>query len=239
MSKPAADHARRNSGYQEAAWQLSSTGPMKSGRHARNDIQAAWGVDTYIVLIYFRFMPKTNTTQYALLGLLMYQPLTGYEIKKSIDSSIAFFWQESYGHIYPMLHRLEEERLVVSSREETDGRPARKRYTITEAGQSAFRAWMSQPVEPLRFRHELLLKVFFSARPGAPSMNAILEEEEERMRQLLATYEQIRLHLTETDHGPAMKRDSVCWLLTLDLGIRFARETLAWCSEARTQLCRD
>ena len=196
------------------------------------------GIDRYIFLIYFCVMPKTNTTQYALLGMLMYQPMTGYEIKKMVDQSIAFFWQESYGHIYPMLHRLEQEGLVVSAREETEGRPSRKRYTITPTGQSAFSKWMGQSVEPFRYRHELLLKIFFSARPGAPAMDTLLREEEERMEHLLATYEQIRRHLTETDHGPAMKRDSNCWLLTLDLGIRFARETLAWCREARTQLDR-
>ena len=54
-------------------------------------------------------MAKINKTKYALLGVLSIMSGSGYDIKKFCDSSIGYFWNENYGHIYPMLQRLEDE----------------------------------------------------------------------------------------------------------------------------------
>ncbi|MGH9601902.1 MAG: PadR family transcriptional regulator, partial [Terriglobales bacterium] len=48
----------------------------------------------------------TNTTRFALLGLLSLGPQSGYDLKKRMEQSIAHFWSESYGQIYPTLRRL-------------------------------------------------------------------------------------------------------------------------------------
>ena len=41
-----------------------------------------------------------------LLGLLSHEDLTGYEIKKRMDTSLKYFWGASYGSIYPALGNL-------------------------------------------------------------------------------------------------------------------------------------
>ncbi len=51
-------------------------------------------------------------TRFVILGLLNEEPLSGYDIKKIIDIRMSFFWQESYGQIYPELAKLREEGLV-------------------------------------------------------------------------------------------------------------------------------
>lgn len=51
-------------------------------------------------------------TRYVILGLLNEEPLSGYDIKKIIDIRMSFFWQESYGQIYPELSKLREEGLI-------------------------------------------------------------------------------------------------------------------------------
>jgi DNA-binding PadR family transcriptional regulator len=181
-------------------------------------------------------MSRANTTQYALLGYLMYQPLTGYEIKKSIDNSIGFFWQESYGHIYPMLKRLEKGGMIIPIAEVDEGLHARKRYAITDKGKKAFLDWMSQDIDPLKIRYELLLKLFFSARPGSPDMLEHLKAEEKRMEQLLAAYDQVREHLDKKQHPPEMNPDAVRWRMTLNYGYHFARATLDWCRETSQTL---
>lgn len=181
-------------------------------------------------------MARSNTTQYALLGYLMYQPLTGYEIKKQVDHSIGFFWQENYGHIYPMLRRLEREGMIEPAPDAVSGGHARKRYAITEKGRKAFFDWMAREVDPLKIRYELLLKVFFSARPGSPSVLEHLEAEERRMQQLVASYDMVRDHLAKKEFPESMSDDAIRWHLTLDYGYRFARATLEWCRESRAVL---
>ena len=47
-----------------------------------------------------------------LLGLLSHEPLTGYEIKKRMDTTLKLFWNASYGSIYPTLNGMERDGYV-------------------------------------------------------------------------------------------------------------------------------
>jgi hypothetical protein len=42
-----------------------------------------------------------STTPYAILGLLSIEPMSGYDIRANLEESLAHFWSESYGQIYP------------------------------------------------------------------------------------------------------------------------------------------
>jgi DNA-binding PadR family transcriptional regulator len=53
-------------------------------------------------------MSKENTTEYIVLGLLMHEDLSGYDLKKHIDQSISQFWEVGYGQLYPTLKELEQ-----------------------------------------------------------------------------------------------------------------------------------
>jgi hypothetical protein len=44
---------------------------------------------------------RATTSRYALLGMLSLGPGSGYDLKKRIEGSLAHFWSESYGQIYP------------------------------------------------------------------------------------------------------------------------------------------
>ena len=47
-----------------------------------------------------------------ILGLLSHESLTGYEIKKIMDTTLKFFWGASYGSIYPTLKSMVDSGLV-------------------------------------------------------------------------------------------------------------------------------
>ena len=59
-------------------------------------------------------MRLVNKTRYAILGVLLEGPATGYEIKSLMGRSTAYFWRESDSTIYPMLKILAEEGKVLS-----------------------------------------------------------------------------------------------------------------------------
>jgi DNA-binding PadR family transcriptional regulator len=48
-------------------------------------------------------MAKPNKTRYALLGFLLMQDATGYDIKKLMERSTNNFWRETDSSIYPIL----------------------------------------------------------------------------------------------------------------------------------------
>lgn len=56
--------------------------------------------------------------------------MSGYDVKQFLESTIAHFWNESYGQIYPTLKALEAEGLVEGHDDEGDGR-GRRVYTLT------------------------------------------------------------------------------------------------------------
>ena len=53
--------------------------------------------------------------KYILLGLLNYQPMTGYDLKQTIDHSVSHFWHAYHSQIYTQLRQMEAERLAAAS----------------------------------------------------------------------------------------------------------------------------
>src|SRR5437660_1894270 len=99
--------------------------------------------------------------KHALLGLLTYHPMTGYEVKQFFDSSVQHFWNAELSQIYPTLKALEEQRFVDMHVELQRDRPNRKVYAISDAGREEFSRWVRAPQPPADLRDPFLIKVFF------------------------------------------------------------------------------
>lgn len=97
------------------------------------------------------------------LSILYNGDASGYDIRKMCtDEQFAYFVEASYGSIYPALSKLEDEGCVTSRTEQQDGKPARKVYSITEAGRDAFVEGLSQPLGPDMFRSPFLMFARFA-----------------------------------------------------------------------------
>jgi len=106
---------------------------------------------------------------YGVLGLLAFWgPLSGYDLKRVFDHTLAPMWGAAQSQIYKELRRMRELGWVEMAREEQETRPDRKVYSITEQGHAALRQWQSRSPEVFQLRDELLLKVLFGtfAAPG-------------------------------------------------------------------------
>jgi DNA-binding PadR family transcriptional regulator len=103
---------------------------------------------------------RLSATARVILGLLKFQPRTGYDVKRVTDFSTRFFWRASYGQIYPELGSLERAGLVIS-RDEPYGRRRRRVYDLTPAGERALREWLVGGEDGFDLRDEGLLRLFF------------------------------------------------------------------------------
>ncbi|WP_410659253.1 PadR family transcriptional regulator [Amycolatopsis sp. lyj-112] len=102
--------------------------------------------------------------RFALLGFLLRQPMTGYDLATAIRASIHFVWPAQLSQIYRTLSQLEDSGLVVSEVEPQQSRPDRRVYTATEAGRAAFGSWVSELVTELDpVRVPFMVRFFFSA----------------------------------------------------------------------------
>lgn len=178
-------------------------------------------------------MARSNRTRYTVLGTLTHGPRTGYDIKKFIEGSIANFWRESYGQIYPTLKNLAAEGLVTRESQEQEGKPDRYVYSLTDAGRSKLREWLVEPAEPQVPRIELLLKLFFGAEVSVEANVRHVERHRQHLEQRLAKCHEIEEYLKDVQRdAPGLP----FWLMGLRQGILVNEALLAWCDEATATL---
>jgi len=196
--------------------------------------------------------PRRNRTWFAILGLLAWKPMSGYDIKKLIEVGLSYFWHESYGSLYPTLDRLVAEGLARRTEQRRHGRRTRHAYSITAKGRREVSAWLHEPTDLPRTRNELQLKFFLcSRRPLAESIR-LLEEYREQQREVQEIYadsERILrravreaslpdeldevLPADEPGRGDTERRnEALIFLLTLRHGVLKVDARLAWADEA-------
>src|SRR5947207_1536105 len=140
--------------------------------------------------------PEAYPITYGILGLLAFWgPLSGYDLKRLFDHTLAPMWGAAQSQIYKELRRMKELGWVDMQREEQESRPDRKLYSITDQGQTALRQWQAQPPEIIQVRDELLLKVLFGtfASPEDLAQNIRTSIADHEMR--LLAYRQNALFL--------------------------------------------
>jgi DNA-binding PadR family transcriptional regulator len=97
------------------------------------------------------------------LSILYEEDATGYEIRRlCVEGECSYFVEASFGSIYPALAKLEDEGLVTSRTEQQSGKPAKKVYSITEAGRAAFAEELTAPLGEDVFRSPFLLFARFA-----------------------------------------------------------------------------
>jgi PadR family transcriptional regulator AphA len=82
--------------------------------------------------------------RYALLALLVVEPMTGYDLSKRFQSSVAHVWHAPDSQIYPELKRMEKDGLIEGQDVLWGQRGKKREYHITEAGVVDFRSWMNE-----------------------------------------------------------------------------------------------
>ncbi len=140
--------------------------------------------------------PEAYPITYGILGLLAFWgPLSGYDLKRLFDHTLAPMWGAAQSQIYKELRRMKELGWVEMQREEQESRPDRKLYSITDQGHTALRKWQAQPSEIIQVRDELLLKVLFGtfASPADLAQNIRTSIADHEMR--LLVYRQNALFL--------------------------------------------
>ena len=171
--------------------------------------------------------------KHALLGLLTYQPMTGYELKQFFDSSIRHFWNAELSQIYPTLKSLEESGYVEKHVEVQETRPNRKVYELTSDGREEFVRWMRTPQPVAELRDPFLIKVFLGSEVPAEDMLVLLRRQMEEQQKLIAFSETVlreRIHHAKDEHPSS---DHIpYWTMTLEMALAYHRAYVDWCERS-------
>lgn len=176
--------------------------------------------------------------QHAILGLLSYQPMTGYDLKQVFDQSINFFWSAQLSQIYRDLGTLESKSYVTYHIEKQEGRPDRKVYSITEEGKKALQEWLLKFPQSLTpsIREDFSLRIFFGSKIPTEEIKFQLKrfiKEEEGKVDLWRSIEKMGEAYAREISRPEEK---FFWDLTLKRGYIMAEASIHWAEECLKEL---
>ncbi len=171
-----------------------------------------------------------------ILGLLMIQDLTVYQLNQAFKSGIALIYSASYGSILSAIKKLLSSNEITFIELVEHGRN-KKIYHITDEGRSHFYQWMHADINENKLETMALCKVFFlgliepvdekkkileNIISSIIKMEEILSQLSRSLSQLQLTDEEMKLY------GYQFK--------TLDYGIRSHRVAREWAQELLDEL---
>ncbi|MDH7485364.1 MAG: PadR family transcriptional regulator [Anaerolineae bacterium] len=96
---------------------------------------------------------RKGSSETLILNLLAEEPMYGYQMTRELKRRSSGYFHMKEGLLYPTLHRMEQEGLIVSEWRTGTGRRRRKYYCITDKGRQAL---ARQTVEWRTFAERLL-----------------------------------------------------------------------------------
>jgi DNA-binding PadR family transcriptional regulator len=165
----------------------------------------------------------------AILACLTERPMTGYELAKTFDASIGFFWKADHQQIYRELSKLRERGHVQAREVVQSGKPNKLVYTLTDDGKAALRHWAARPSLPASIKDDLLVRLYALDHVDIEPLRADLMARLEHHRDRHDRYE--RLLTKRFPQGTAATAD-LGKLLSLRLGMRHEKMVAEWCEEA-------
>jgi DNA-binding PadR family transcriptional regulator len=155
--------------------------------------------------------------------------MTGYELAKTFDTSIGFFWKANHQQIYRELTKLRDRGHILGREVVQSGKPNKLVYSLTGEGRTALRQWAVRPSSPASIKDDLLVRFYALDSIDIEPMRADLMARLEYHRDRLARYE--RILKKRFPNGASTPADTGR-LLLLRMGLRHERAVSEWCEEA-------
>lgn len=173
--------------------------------------------------------------KYAILGLLSWKPLTGYDLKQIFRDSLTMYWSGGNNQIYRTLVKLHEEGLVTREIDHQDSGPSRKIYTITAAGEAVLREWLLSPPDLPEIKNSFLIRLAWSDQLSDEELDDVLAQYQEEL-----SYRWIMQHEfmeREAANNPnRTERETLLWESINQNWIMAFKRELDWVQTLRADL---
>lgn len=124
-------------------------------------------------------MKARESVDYLLLGALADGPKHGYEILQFLERHFGPAWYVGNSQLYTVLKRLERKGLVCSEVRSQENRPAKRVFSLTAGGRSAFQGWLGKPVQHIRdMRIEFIAKLFFARHMETLRLHRLIDAQQ-------------------------------------------------------------
>ena len=159
--------------------------------------------------------------KFALLGVLFFQPMHGYELHRYLEANLREVWRISQSQVYATLKRLQKDGLISAETQPQVDRPDRACFSLTSRGRAQFEVWLNTPTpgSMRAMRVEFLTRLFFAGRMGLETCARLLQEQAGAIR---ADLERMQARVE------AIPPDQAFNHLGLELRLNHLESTLEW-----------
>lgn len=167
--------------------------------------------------------------RHSVLGILSIRPMSGYELKKVIDSSVGHFWSADQSQVYRTLSALVEDGLASRRTVVQEERPNLHLHSVTDSGLAELDTWLASPLRAQPSREPFLARLFFADRLPIERVRELLDARRKEINEDLAALEAISAATNAAELPEDISELArVLRTATLANGIAHARTELDW-----------
>ena len=124
-----------------------------------------------------------------ILGLLIFQPLTIYDINSAFKEGISLFYSASYGSIQTAIKKLLHKGFITFTEGIENGRN-KKTYSITKQGSEHFFCWMKSDIANRKNESIISAKIYFLG------LIEDIEDKKTILKDIIGIYEEMQSELS-------------------------------------------
>jgi PadR family transcriptional regulator, regulatory protein AphA len=170
----------------------------------------------------------------AILGMLSYEPMTGYDLKKIMQESPFMYWSGNNNQIYKALVELLDEGYVTSEIYHQDSSPSKKVYTITDDGLAELKRWTQSVPEAPEIKKLFLVQLAWTEQSSSKAIENLLMRYEQVIKGKISI-EQAKKQ-KEFFSPKRTPREAAIWDLIHENVLSSYTNELDWLNKARQTL---
>lgn len=172
--------------------------------------------------------------QYAILGLLSWQDMSGYDLKKLFSESLALYWSGNNNQIYKTLVQLHQEGMLEKQVVDQENAPSKKIYRTTNLGKQALKEWvLSQPELP-SMKNSFLIQLMWADCLADEDIFAIIRKYEDEVQMQLLMKQVVKEERNLLI--PRTPREAILWEMILQNEIGFYQNEISWIQNLKQAL---
>lgn len=176
--------------------------------------------------------------KFVLLTLLEREPRTGYDLVRTFDTAVGYFWNASHQQVYRELAALSEARLLKFKQIKQDDKPDKKIYSLSSSGKSALQHWLENPLKAGKTKDLLLVKLLNANSDNVELMQRELTGNIARSKELQAIYHSIEKQYYSTRQLKQLPDSEIMTYAALRKGILSIDAHLVWLNEVEKLIAR-
>lgn len=171
------------------------------------------------------FQGVNMSLRHLLLGIIFWQPGSGYDIKKTFEQGASFYWNANHSQIYRTLDELFQSGFLEKS-EGGGTHPERQEFHITDSGREELLNWLRSPSDLPAFKSPILIKLSWGLLLSRDEALNLLDDYLKKLRKRAEVYRYIRRHILG---APGMDKSiAFFWGLTLANGETYLAGEIRW-----------